>query len=90
MTGPHALWTQDREGRAPSAVKVARVKARMTLADLAGAVGYSIAHLHRLETTGQGSADLRRRVGAVLGIEIPAPAPSVVESQLVLPGAATS
>jgi hypothetical protein len=91
MTGPHALWTLDREGREPSAVKVARVRQRMTLADLAGRIGYSVAQVHRCEVNGRGSTDLRRRLSQALGIGLPpARGNGWLMNQLLLPGMASS
>lgn len=88
MAGPHGVW-DDRE---PSEAKRARVRKQKTLADLAGEVGYSLSQVHRLEVTGRGSADLRRRVGHVLGLEMAPPARGYagLEAQPALPGASSS
>jgi transcriptional regulator with XRE-family HTH domain len=86
MAGPHGVW-DDRE---PSEAKRARVRRRKTLAELAGDVGYSVTQIHRLETGGRGSADLRRRVAQVLGIGIPPARGYGFEAQLLLFGASSS
>jgi hypothetical protein len=59
--GPHRIWEQDRQGRAPSEWERARVRKGKTLADLSGDTDYSIAALHHLEVHDRGSATMRRK-----------------------------
>lgn len=87
MAGPHGLWDGDRVSDA----KRKRVTSGRTLADLAREVGHSVAQVHRVETTGHGSADLRRRIGQALGIVIPpARGNALLVGQLQLPRATSS
>lgn len=47
---------------------------------------HGIAQVHRFESTGQGSADLRRRLAHVHGIAIPPDGGPVAQLSLPLPG----
>jgi len=71
-------------------MKKARVRSRLTLERVAELVRASISAVHRLEQTGEGSDDLRARVGAVLGLDLSKRAPLTLDDQLVLPSGSSS
>ena len=78
--GPHRPWSDQRR----STLMLARVRALLTLEDLANATRLSTSQVHRMETDGGGSDAAWLAVARVLGEDVAKIRPIADSRQLTL------